>query len=604
MESRVSHFKSKIIRVLGNLLAGKCEVRIDECLNKFLEVLEQQESKEIESAFVVLEICAQWLEKAVRMWSATELTPATGVISFTMNLASLLSKNEGKFLRLHSNNFFIELLVLLKAGQIGGVASSVKLAYVKMLSSFLEHKSGIHWIVVCSFWENIFQFSLTTQDGDVTKESTLFMSKLLEKTIDYDEHFCDDVVKRIMLPLDANFYRTIKASTDLEDADDEVATQRLMPTLKLIGDILHYFLDGILFDKKDYRVAFIFLNNFHLEERISDLMVIAQSKCLVFDVTRIVFMMQFLGLYFQVVTKNVYATSFNASLSRIRKNFIATLSVENFDHFDSSSKFGHFYWKLIHTKIPNFHTEMNESLLYSTQCLVFMLLPQFSVTLKYSKSLGQIRKELSHDVFREDFIHKLMTIIMRDAVRILFNLREYLLAHPNLFQIAKRVAPFANESRRYYTTEQAVIVFQIQLYCLKDLTSAVRESPEKMEIFLNEMDYVQQVLENVTVLISEFDISWKDSFESIDVMAFAVDFLSVPDWSPQIVVQTLKLINVATAQCMTPNLALLVDSTADSATTFLGPLLYAKLLDDGVEVKEAALEVICTMGRMSKSSKC
>jgi hypothetical protein len=45
MESRVSHFKSKIIRVLGNLLAGKCEVRIDECLNKFLEVLEQQESK-------------------------------------------------------------------------------------------------------------------------------------------------------------------------------------------------------------------------------------------------------------------------------------------------------------------------------------------------------------------------------------------------------------------------------------------------------------------------------------------------------------------------------------------------------------------------------
>jgi hypothetical protein len=54
---------------------------------------------------------------------------------------------------------------------------------------------------------------------------------------------------------------------------------------------------------------------------------------------------------------------------------------------------------------------------------------------------------------------------------------------------------------------------------------------------------------------------------------------------------------------MTPNLALLVDSTADSTTALLGPLLYVKLLDETVEVKKAATEVIRTMAKMSNSSK-
>jgi hypothetical protein len=37
-------------------------------------------------------------------------------------------------------------------------------------------------MIVCSFWENVFQFSLATEDEVVAKESALFISKLLEKT--------------------------------------------------------------------------------------------------------------------------------------------------------------------------------------------------------------------------------------------------------------------------------------------------------------------------------------------------------------------------------------------------------------------------------------
>jgi hypothetical protein len=69
------------------------------------------------------------------------VTPPTGVASFTLSLTGLLAKNEERFCSLNNNNFFIKLVNVLKARQ-NGVALSVKLAYITLLSSFLEHKSG------------------------------------------------------------------------------------------------------------------------------------------------------------------------------------------------------------------------------------------------------------------------------------------------------------------------------------------------------------------------------------------------------------------------------------------------------------------------------
>jgi hypothetical protein len=552
---------------------------------------------------ITLPISAEWLRRAVRTWSAARVTPPTGVASFTLSLTGLLAKNEERFCSLNNNNFFIKLVNVLKARQ-NGVALSVKLAYITFLSSFLEHKSGMELMIACNFWENVFQFSLTEQDEQLTKESTRFMSKLLETTIDCDEDFCDEVVKRIMLPLGENTYRSIKASTDLGDGRDEVASQHLKPTLKLIGDVLQYFLDGMLSGKKDYRVLLIFLKNFHLEERISDFMIIGQSKCLVFDVGKIMFVMQFLELYIKFVTNSVPVANLNASVSRIKDNLILNIWKGSWQDFVRFSNFGLFYWKLIETKLPIVRIrKTNESLSFSNQFLIFIIMPQFCLLMKYCMSWSEFEEKLLREEFRDVFIQKLYNIMNADTVRVCYAWRDRLVAHPDMFQIAKRTATFARESRMYYSREEAVMVFQTQVYNLKDLMGAIKESPEKLEIFLEEMDYFSLVFENVTIMINEFDITWKDSWEAIDVMAIAFDFLMMPNWSTQIVVQILKLINIATAKYMAPNLALLLDSRADWTTALLGPLLYAKLLDEAVEVKEAALEVIRTMTKMSNSSK-
>jgi hypothetical protein len=470
-----------------------------------------------------------------------------------------------------------------------------------MLSSFLEHKSGIEWMVASNFWENVFHLSLADQDECVVKESTVVMSKLLEKTIDIDKNFCDDVVQRIMSLLSENTYRSIRAATDSEVMDDAVASQHLKPVLKLIGDILQYSLEGILFDRKDYRVVLIFLNHLNSEERISDFMVIAPLKPLVFDVGKIMFVVQFLELHVQVVTKNVAAATLNATVSKIKDTFVSTLSKGSWENFIKLCHFGQFYWKLIETHIPLIKIRRSKSQSFSNHFLILMLVPQFCFTIKYCISLPDLQEEMLRDEFRDVFFLKLFEMMNQETIRLAFTWRDNFFARPDVDKIAKYVATLINNSLRYYSREEAVVAFQGQIYTLKDTIEAIKESPEKLEFFLNQMDYLVLVFETAAILINEFDITWKDSREAIDVMAIAFDFLAVPNWSTQIVVQALKLINVATAKYMTPNLALLVDSTADSTTALLGPLLCAKLLDEVVEVKEAAVEVMCTMAKVSNN---
>ena len=117
------------------------------------------------------------------------------------------------------------------------------------------------------------------------------------------------------------------------------------------------------------------------------------------------------------------------------------------------------------------------------------------------------------------------------------------------------------------------------------------------------MSYFTQALEVLALLIEEFHITWKDSFEAIDVMVVSFDFLSLPRWSTEIIIQALNLINVAIAKYLSPNMALLLDNHQDSPVDLMGPLLYMKSLDDDPQVKKAAVEVMRTMTSTSRSRK-
>lgn len=503
-----------------------------------------------------------------------------------------------RFCHLNGGNFYPNLINVVRARQ-PEVAPCVKLGYIKLLSAFLEHKSGIGWIIGCDLWLDVLKFSLTNQTVYITREGYRFLAKLLEKTINVNEEFCHRVVKEIMAPLGDGTY-TIK-SGEMMEVSDESIYQNLSPSLQLLGDTLEYFLESVLFAQNDCRIVLIFLRDFHLEQQICNLMMIAQNKFLVFELGKIMFILQFLELYIGLISNNLKMASVKTSVRKIMSIFRTNFSKGNYENVMKLCYYGQFYWSLMGYKIPCLKVNKdNEPISFANQLLVIQLLPIFAIAMKYCVGDSSM---IYADEFRDQYVQKLFMMMCENTVRIAYGWRDFILAQPNLFEIATKGLIYIMKSRKYFPRERAAMAFQSFIYSLKDVMRVVKDAPEKIPFFAQQVSFFSLLFDAFVVFIEEFQITWRDSVETICVMAICFDFLTVPTWPTQLVVKALKLVNVSIVKYMSPNLALLVDRTTDSTMAVLGPLLHTKLHDMTWEVRDSALEVVCTMAHLSSTSK-
>lgn len=64
--------------------------------------------------------------------------------------------------------------------------------------AFLFLRNGVKWIKSTNSWVDVLSYCL---EANVIKESYNFLYKLLENRVCYDEALCNNVVKRIIEPL-------------------------------------------------------------------------------------------------------------------------------------------------------------------------------------------------------------------------------------------------------------------------------------------------------------------------------------------------------------------------------------------------------------------
>lgn len=475
---------------------------------------------------------------------------------------------------------------------------------MRVLSAIVDHQSGVEWMTACAFWEDAIHLTLSPDD-DVRSESTAFLAKLLDKTVAFDEDFCNGVVKRVLLPLGESVYKCLEGGE--RSATDAAAQKYLGPVLKSIGNLLEYFLDGILLDNKDFQVVLMFFKNFRLEERITDFMVVSKTESIVYDFGKVMFVMEFVELYVKVGTNSLSASSIKAAVDKIKNNYILSISKGDFEDVVEFSNFAQLFWGLMDQKIPQIQVTSNSSrkvFPLSDQLILVLLFPINMLLIKHSLTRDQL-KELIREEFRDSFFYRMSKIASPEVFRACNYWRKYIFStlRDNLYPLVNRCIQHVKKSRKYFSRDAAITVFQSLIYSAKDFIHATKHSREKLHNVDEDVSYFTQALEVLALLIEEFHITWKDSFEAIDVMVVSFDFLSLPRWSTEIIIQALNLINVAIAKYLSPNMALLLDNHQDSPVDLMGPLLYMKSLDDDPQVKKAAVEVMRTMTSTSRSRK-
>lgn len=103
---------------------------------------------------MALDLFPEWIQEALLCWETNKHQPTQNVTRFTLELVCLLSRVEDKFNLLCSGNVYLRLIDLLNLTK-DTCGPSVKLAFVKLLTAFLEHKSGIEWIVASDYWKQV-----------------------------------------------------------------------------------------------------------------------------------------------------------------------------------------------------------------------------------------------------------------------------------------------------------------------------------------------------------------------------------------------------------------------------------------------------------------
>ncbi|XP_063917696.1 uncharacterized protein LOC135133274 [Zophobas morio] len=568
-----------------------CATEIDRDLKKTLIELWSRNTDDKH----IFPVFAKWLVKTVDIWGTPGVTPGTHSISFALNLASLLCKNEDKFNGLNSHNFFLKLIKATKARE--SKVTKIKMAYVRLLGAFLDHEAGILWMTGSNLWEDVLSLCLASRDDVIVDKCSRFVRKMLERTLVHDENFCGGVINKIMFPLGENIYSCIKGS---EDVSDDVATERLQPTLKLTAKVLEELLKGVQLEGKDYGLLFLFLKNFHMEGRICDFMMIAQKRPLLFDLSKIVFIMQFLELYAEVITNTTTMAKVAASIAKIRSNFLQNFLKASVPETIEFISFGLLYWNLVETKLPSFD---NDNAPLSKYLTVSMFMPNLCFVIKYLTKRSDLEEELVNDNIRANFFGQMMKTAPCDVKKIFGTWHQRISDVDSVDEICKRCCDVIKNSRNLFSRNQAAIVFRFLIYFLSDIVRITTENPAKVDFVVNQASYVGETFKLVGVLIDDFDFVLKDGFEVTYVMGLCFDFLGITEWSSEVVVEVMKLANIATAHYMAPNMALLVEETPDLTINRLGPLLCSKTRHDCAEVRKAALEVVCTSAAISSNSK-
>lgn len=476
-----------------------------------------------------------WIVEAVSQWEKFGAYPSPSVLSFALNLTSFVCRDEQMFVMLNSRNIYERLITLINVNK-PTTDPTIKLGYIKLVSSFLEHKSGLQWIISTNFWADIMSLTLKNQTMYITKEGYKFVKSLLVKSIKINEGFCHNVMELMMAPL-SKHSPCVPPNTvaNVMEVRDQAIYQSLCCSLSLLTEVLQLLLENI-FLENNFKILKVFTDKFNLEDRIRTLLIIAQNEEFLFDLYKLLFIMFLVEIYEQFPGKIFVENDMLAkSCYKLFDIFADNIQKGSLINILRLTYIGYTYWKSIGSFMPKCvkNADNPVPLTFENQLLMMQLYPIITVSFKM---LGEkeAERKLFEDEVRDHYVDELLKKSTQPTLRMFFLWRNYLTNDPYVFDHATLAMNYLIKSRLMFTREQGVTAFQTLIYCLKDIVTVLKVKPEQISVLAKEYNYMVLLLDAIAILINEFNFTWRDSLESICVMNLSFEFLSISAWPTKV----------------------------------------------------------------------
>ncbi|XP_030760983.1 uncharacterized protein LOC115886080 isoform X2 [Sitophilus oryzae] len=499
---------------------------------------------------------------------------------FLLATAGYVARYEQHFNKLNSKRIFGMLMSMMDVKNVS-THHKLKSRYVDLLRSFFEHDSGLRWLIEMNGWTDIHELVIECQNGEEEGNMYNLLSKILQKASKVAPKICLHIIRQVTQNLMTVALKNVPQTKQEPVVPLPISeSNRLLPYSTCVVEILERLLAGPTVDILSYFVKL------QIREACDTLSMLTNNTEFSLKLDRIVIILSFYemtDLFDGIKVVNHDPIALSGFLQIVEREM-------NKEHINTILELFYYaqkYWKCVCRKMPKYFVKEkpidieDELMSFQVEPIVVIAEKLFGVPMTAEEEL------------RNCFLADLLNLYSVNCLQLGYEIRKHLSKLPLQTEIT--ALDCLIKSKHLYSRKNLAIVFQVLIYCLRDFTRYVKKYPTQGK-FDQDQQFADTLLRAIVIYLENFDLSWRESIGSIELTCLVYQFLYYStQWPPQVVRKALEILNTTISKHMSPNMALLVDTTQNSSLSELGSLLFTKCFSTDSEVRNSSLTVVCTI---------
>lgn len=468
-------------------------------------------------------ILLTWLIKAVSIWE-TDLVPTPPLLTLAINFSIYISADENYFIQLNNQDIFQRFIKLIKKA-LNAMEATPNIGYVRLMSAFLNHKSGCRWIISSSYWSEIVLLTLSSpNDSDLTQVGYKFTSKLIAKSNSTDSEFCRKVINLMIAPI-----------IDIANSPEHIFDSSIIRNRESTFNFVTAVLDNLLEERRIIMLECVLevLNQTKLELHLGNLLKKIKDESLTVP---IIILLHLISMYKLIVDQNKYASSY------INYDDFRKISSDVIEFVTNVMKTGfpqiilqicaneHRYFEKLGPLVPKIKTRDNIITSISEQLVIFEL---YACCYVGNTLFGTDYCNIE-DSIRDNAITTRIKRMLPETIRFVYLLKDMYTVNFTLEYATISLKYFLSRTHEVVDKESRIMSLQYLITCLEDISIAIRCKPEELLKLPGKDTYILTLMQTITILLKEFDLNWQDIFETMLLLDITNTILEFQSWEKEV----------------------------------------------------------------------
>lgn len=467
-----------------------------------------------------------WLKNAVQQWKTTKEKFSLNALLLISDIIGLKCSDEQVFLNLNFTGLLDDLFEIIKTVPELQEEPRVQQYFIKLKTSFLKHKSGTQWMIATNFWYDILSLTLNTNNEQIFKAGCRFLVELVARTKCDNEIFCNNVLKMLLIPIH-NFQKSISNAENSMAVPTE--NDNIVKQLVLLETFLNEML-LICCSENEFKVIHMLHERFRIDELLENIVKQVTDEELHYQLNKILSL-----IYYFIIAKELKEDSVSLEKTAKVNSYSAKVYDVIRDEAFSTQDYSKVL-KLIHLDHVHFSNIVRDLACanvaiteFQFQMFAFLFIPIDKV-LTHTVGMKEYRVITKPNELREQFADK----IIRKLLPLTFKTIARLHYSPKGYKIEDAIAAFQHiqECCRCYDPSVILSIAEAMVYVFSDTIQFLYYKRDLIPSVPQE--FLISIVETCIYLFTEFNLTWKDIFETVFLTEIVAKCVALPGVSPKV----------------------------------------------------------------------